>query len=64
MPGTIRCSVPSAAIYGRGLATAWSFRQAQHRMAGPCHLDGRPDLTNQDGILRDDMDGRGSTSNP
>jgi hypothetical protein len=28
------------------------------------HLDGSPDLSSENGTLRDGMDGRGSTSNP
>ena len=42
----------------------WSFRQAQHRTTGPHRLDQAPDLTSENGTLRDGMDGRGSTSNP
>ena len=68
MLAPIGCSVLSAAINGRGLATAqsfhWSFRQAQHHMAGPYHLDGRPDLNSENGTLRHGVDRRGSTSNP
>jgi hypothetical protein len=33
-------------------------------MTGPYHLDGLPDLTSENGTLRDGMDGRGSTRRP
>ena len=42
----------------------WSFRQALHGMTGPYHLDGAPDLTSHDGMMRHGVDGCGSTSNP
>jgi hypothetical protein len=52
----------------RGLAEPWSFRwsfrQARHHITGPYLLDGAPDLSSEDGIQRDGVDGGGSTSNP
>jgi hypothetical protein len=33
-------------------------------MTGPYYLDGLPDLTSENGTLRDGMDGRGSTRRP
>jgi hypothetical protein len=48
----------------RGGSFPWSFRQASHDRTEPHHPDDPPDLTGQDGTLRDAMDGRGSTSNP
>jgi hypothetical protein len=41
----------------------WSFRQARQHMTGLYHLGGLRDLTSHDGLPRDPMDGRGSTSN-
>jgi hypothetical protein len=48
----------------RGRSFRWSFRQAQHHMTRPYRLDGAPDLSSENGILGDAMDGRGLTSNP
>jgi hypothetical protein len=42
----------------------WSFRQAPHHITGLYRLDDAPDLTYEDGTLRDGVDGCGSTSNP
>ena len=46
----------------------WSFRrsfpQVPLRVTGPHYLDGVPDLTSEDGTLRDGVDGCRLTSNP
>ena len=43
---------------------SWSFRHMRQPAMGLYQLDGLPDLTSKDDTMRDDMDGRGSTSNP
>ena len=43
---------------------SWSFRHMRQTAMGLYQLDGLPDLTSKDDTMRDDMDGRGSTSNP
>jgi hypothetical protein len=42
----------------------WSFRHTPHAKTGPYQLDGAPHLSSKNGILPDDLDGHGSTSNP
>jgi hypothetical protein len=42
----------------------WSFRHTRPWTTRPHQLDGPPDVTSENGTLRDGLDGGGSTSNP
>jgi hypothetical protein len=61
------CRPPSVAIERTGpesgtMVILSVIPQARPNATGPHHLDGAPDLTCEDGILRDGLDGCGSTS--